>query len=131
LIILRRDSGVRFDPALPGWHLYGTDVATQARARGLRAWAGALPTIHNDRFHGVLGADFATCYHFLRKKWARRLPLRSPIVKIGRSSIHLWRSSRRTIRSQSVRLSMATDTSTAPEALAARCGWTDLTDCLQ
>jgi len=56
LIVLRRSSGLRFDEALPGWHMYGTDIAQTARAAGQGAYAGALPCIHNDRYHGSLGA---------------------------------------------------------------------------
>ena len=37
LIVLRRDSGLRFDEGLPGWHMYGTDIVQTARARLGRA----------------------------------------------------------------------------------------------
>ena len=58
LIVLRRDSGLRFDENLPGWHMYGTDMVQTARSRGLRAYAGGLPIIHNDRYHEAMLADF-------------------------------------------------------------------------
>lgn len=126
MIILRRDSGLRFDEAIPGWHFYGTDIVTQARARGLGAWAGGLPVIHNDRFHDALGQDFTDAYRAMQRKWAARLPIRSPIVKISRSGLHLMRDRWRARRSLSFRESMAVGTDTPVETLAARCGWADL-----
>ena len=126
LIILRRSSGLRFDEGLPGWHLYGTDIVTQARARGLHAWAGSLPCIHNDRYHEALGPDFTECYRALQRKWRDRLPLRSPITKISRSGLHLLRDRWRARKSTPDREAMAVGTDTPPEVLAARCGWSDL-----
>lgn len=127
LIILRRSSGLRFDEALEGWHFYGTDIVTQARAKGLKAWAGALPCIHNDRFHEALGPDFTASYHAMRRKWRHALPLRSPITKISRSGLHLIRDTWSARGSKDYRAGMALDTGTPVETLAARCGWSDLT----
>ena len=129
VIILRRATGLRFDEALPGWHLYGTDIVTQARARGLHAYAGALPTIHNDRYHEALGTDFDTAYHFLQAKWRDRLPLRSPIVKISRSGLHLLKNRWQNRRSAGFRAGMAIGTATPPETLTALCGWSNLAAC--
>lgn len=127
LIILRRGSGLRWDEALPGWHLYGTDIVTEARTRGLRAWAGALPTVHNDRHHPALGQDFTDSYRYLQRKWAGHLPLRSPITKISRSGLHLLRDRWKARGSEEFRAGMAVETETPVEVLAARCGWSDLT----
>ena len=127
LIVLRRASGLRFDEALGGWHFYGTDIVAQARARGLRAWAGALPCIHNDRYHEALGPDFAAVYRAMRRKWRQALPLRSPITKISRSGLHLLRDTWKARGSKGFREGMALDTATPVETLAARCGWSDLT----
>ncbi len=126
LIVLRRSSGLRFDEDLGGWHFYGTDIVAQARARGLRAWAGALPCIHNDRFHDALGPDFAAAYRAMRRKWRGQLPLRSPITKISRSGLHLIRDTWHARGSKDFRETMALDTGTPVETLAARCGWSDL-----
>lgn len=127
LIVLRRSSGLRFDETLGGWHFYGTDIVAQARARGLRAWAGALPCIHNDRFHGALGPDFTAAYKAMQRKWRDLLPLRSPITKISRSGLHLIRDTWKARGSRDFREGMALDTGIPVETLAARCGWSDLT----
>ena len=127
LIVVNRASGLRFDETLPGWHFYGTDIVTQARARGLTAYAGSLPCIHNDRFHAALGQDFADAYRHQQIKWRDRLPLRSPITKISRSGLHLMRDRWRARGTQDLREHMAIGTDHAPAYLAERCGWADLT----
>jgi glycosyltransferase involved in cell wall biosynthesis len=126
LIILRRDSGVRWDDQLPGWHMYGTDIVTTARTMGRTAYAGSLPCIHNDRYHDALGDDYRACYRYMQRKWAGHLPLRTPITKISRSGLHLWRDLRAARKSASFRKGMAVGTDTAVETLAERCGWASL-----
>lgn len=129
VIILRRDSRVRFDGALAGWHLYGTDIVTTARQMGLNAYAGALPCIHNDQFHPALDGNFQSCYRAMQRKWAKVLPLRSPIVKVSRSGLHLYRALYHTRISAGFRVEMAVETATSPEDFARRCGWADLRPC--
>jgi hypothetical protein len=97
-----------------------------ARAAGQGAYAGALPCIHNDRYHGALGADFDEAYRFMQRKWAGALPLRTPITKISRSGLHLMRDRWRNRHSAPIREGMAIGTDHAVEALAARCGWSHL-----
>lgn len=127
LIVMRRDAGTMWDTALPGWHFYGTDIVATARKAGRGAYAGALPTVHNDRYHPALGADFTECYRFMQAKWADDLPLRSPITKISRSGLHLLRDRWQARKSAGFRAGMATDTGAPVEILAERCGWADLT----
>lgn len=123
LIVMRRDAGLRFDGALPGWHLYGTDIATTARAAGRTAYAGALPCIHNDRYHEALGPDFTQCYRYMQRKWQTRLPLRTPITKISRSGLHLIRDNWKNRSTTPIRQGMAVRTDHPPAQLAERCGW--------
>lgn len=126
LIVMRRDAGVRWDEGLPGWHMYGTDIVATARAIGRTAYAGSLPAVHNDRYHEALGDDYRDCYRSMQRKWARSLPLRTPITKISRSGLHLWRDLRAARKSAIFRASMAVDTDTSVETLADRCGWASL-----
>ena len=126
LIVMRRDAGLRWDTALPGWHFYGTDIVATARAAGRGSYAGALPTIHNDRYHDALGPDFTESYRFMQHKWAAALPMRSPITKVSRSGLHLLRDRWQARSSAGFRAGMATGTDTAVEVLAERCGWANL-----
>lgn len=126
VIVMRRSAGLRFDEALSGWHMYGTDIVTQARARGLHAYAGALPTIHNDRYHDHLRQDYMDCYQAMRRKWRSMLPLRTPIVKISRSGLHIYKNRWIDYRSEKFRANMSVGIAHAPEFLASICGWSDL-----
>jgi hypothetical protein len=88
LLVVRRDSGLRFDPAL-GFHLYGADLCLQARDRGLAVVALAAPCHHNSRSVGLPQSFHASAKIFARK-WAHRLPVATPCVIIGRDgSVHL------------------------------------------
>ena len=82
LLVVRRDSGLRFDPAL-GFHLYGADICLQARERGLAVVALAAPCHHNSRSVGLPEAFFASAEVFARK-WSHRLPVATPCVIIDR-----------------------------------------------
>jgi hypothetical protein len=126
LIVLRRDSNLRFDEALPGWHMYGTDIAQAARAAKRDALAVGLPCIHNDAYHKALGDDFAASYRFMQRKWGGVLPLRTPITKISRSGLHLLRDNWRNGRTAAFRAQMSIGTAEDPRHIAALCGWANL-----
>lgn len=126
LIVLRRSSDLRFDEDLPGWHLYGTDIVQSAIARGLGAYAGGLPCIHNDGFKLKLGADFAECYRHLQRKWFAQLPISTSVTKISVSGLALMRTRWHAWRSAGLRSDMTVATTEDPSVLAARCGWADL-----
>lgn len=126
LIVLRRAAGLRFDEGLPNFHLYGTDIVQQARARGLGAWALPLPLVHNDGYKDSLGPDFAAPFHYLRRKWRAALPIRTPVITIAWHGLHLMRANRRAARNRALRRAMAAPTATDPARWAALCGWADL-----
>lgn len=123
LLVMRRDAGLRFDEALPLWHLYGTDIVQAARAAGRGAHVADLACVHNDGFHGRLGADFGAAYDFLRRKWAARLPVWSPIVRLDRFGLGLPAYRLRAWRSLERRRAMALDPGSDPRLFARRCGW--------
>ena len=127
LIVMRRASGLRFDEGLAGWHLYGTDIVTQARARRMQSYACALPLVHNDGYKDQLDDGFGAAYAYLQRKWAAGLPLRSPIIKISRTGHQLWRARWHNRRARNIRQDMAVDTALDPVAIAAACGWADVT----
>jgi hypothetical protein len=66
LLIVRRDSGMRFDPAL-GFHLYGADICLQARERGLAVVALEALCHHNSRSMGLPEEFFVSAEVFARK----------------------------------------------------------------
>jgi glycosyltransferase involved in cell wall biosynthesis len=127
LIVVRRASGIRFDETLPGWHLYGTDIAQTALARGLGVYAGGLPLIHNDGFKAELGKEFDLCYQYMQRKWRSRLPLATPVTRITKNGLHRFRERREERNSQAFRKTLAVDVNHDVELFAAACGWSDLT----
>jgi hypothetical protein len=85
LIVLRRDSGLRFDPSLPGYHLYGTDIVQAALSGAMGAYVIHAPVIHNSLPCPYLRDDYFRAYEHVRRRWNERLPLRSCAAPIHRS----------------------------------------------
>ncbi len=54
MLILRRKTGLRFDEALPGFHMYGADICLQAAERGKRSYAISACCVHNTNGIGLL-----------------------------------------------------------------------------
>jgi hypothetical protein len=82
LLIVRRDTHLRFDPAL-GFHLYGADICLQAREQGLAVVALEALCHHNSRSVGLPEEFFASAEVFVRK-WSHRLPIATSCVIINR-----------------------------------------------
>ena len=123
VVILRRASSVRFDDNLPRFHLYGTDIVQTARAAGLGAYVANLPVVHNDGFHDRLRKDFAEGYHYVRRKWRGRLPLRTPVLWVRWHGLSLMLYRLRAARSLKRRRAIAGDTATDPRVFSGQCGW--------
>ena len=84
--------GLRFDPDLPAFHLYATDIILQAAARGLRSYAIDAPVVHNSRRNPQpLDRGYRDAYRYMRRKWRDRLPLRTCVVDVTRSGWPMWR----------------------------------------
>jgi hypothetical protein len=66
-LALRRDSGLRFDEELGGFHFYGADLCLQARARDLRCYAVDAPVEHLSG--GRCDESFFQAAQRLRAKW--------------------------------------------------------------
>jgi hypothetical protein len=82
VLVVRRDSGLRFDPAL-GFHLYGADICLQARELGLAVVAIGALCYHNSASIGLPQAFYDSAAVFARK-WSHRLPVATPCVIIDR-----------------------------------------------
>ena len=92
LIVLRRNSGIKFDDALPGFHLYGTDIVLDAVERGFNSYAIDAPVVHNSVTVTHLDDRYVNAYRFMQKKWAHRLPLTTLIVPVSRTLWPIYRS---------------------------------------
>ncbi len=123
VIVMRRAAGLRFDPDLPGFHLYGTDIVQTARARGLGAWICEMPLVHNDAFHDRLGEDYARAHRYIRRKWRAALPLRTTVLEISARGFELAIHRARGWTSLGKRRSRSCGADTDPREISRRCGW--------
>ncbi len=82
VLVIRRSSGLRFDEALPGFHLYGTDICLEAERMGLRNYVVPALALHNSNGIAVLPWAFWRAWLFVRRKWFNLLPIDTPCVKI-------------------------------------------------
>jgi hypothetical protein len=88
VLIVRRDTPLRFDPAL-GFHLYGGDICLQAREQSLAVVALGALCHHNSASIGLPEAFYASAAVFARD-WSPRLPVATPCVVIDRlGEVHL------------------------------------------
>lgn len=83
ILIIRKSSGLRFDPRLPHFHLYGTDICMTARERGMVNYAFQGYCVHNTNQLLILPNEFYTCYRYTRSKWAHYLPIYTSCMKIS------------------------------------------------
>jgi hypothetical protein len=106
LIVVRRASGLSFDPKLPGYHLYATDLVQTAREARMGTYAICAPVVHNSRPLSCLDDAFFDAYRFVATKWRDRLPIPhnvAPLLPPGprflalrtRHKLIEWRHARR------------------------------------
>jgi hypothetical protein len=100
VIVLRRASGLRFDEALPGFHLYATDLCLAARTAGAGVYVVHAPAVHNSVPVRTLRGDYLDAYRYLKNKWAYMLPIRTPIAPITRYELGFWRAEWRRLRTR-------------------------------
>ena len=82
LLVVRRDSGLRFDAGLPGFHMYGTDICLEAEAQGLQNYVVPCFAVHNSNGLRFLPWGFwRACLHVWRTRKAQ-LPVHAPCVKL-------------------------------------------------
>jgi hypothetical protein len=85
VIVVNTAANLRFDERLPGFHLYATDIALEAKRRGLKTFVFNGPVVHNSRTHPrPVNEEFARAYRYMQKKWASLLPAATCVVPITR-----------------------------------------------
>jgi hypothetical protein len=84
VLIIRKSSGLRFDPYMPNFHLYGTDICMSAREKGMSCYAIPAFCIHNTNQIINLPAEFYECYRYIKRKWQKYLPIYTSCMKITR-----------------------------------------------
>ncbi len=84
VLILRRSSGLRFDPDLPHFHLYGVDICLSARHAGLTNHAIPAFCVHNTNQLLELPSQFYDCYRHIKRKWVHDLPIAASCMTLTR-----------------------------------------------
>jgi hypothetical protein len=88
LLLVRRASGVRFDAAMPSFHLYAADIIQTGISRGLKSYVLPVPIVHHSRAVVNLDAGYRAAYRHMRRKWRAVLPLHNLCVPIRRSNFY-------------------------------------------
>jgi hypothetical protein len=84
VLILRKSTGLRFDPAFPHYHMYGADICMAARRAGLGAFAIPAFCVHNTHQLLELPREFYECYRFFKTKWSAYLPIAASCMSVTR-----------------------------------------------
>jgi hypothetical protein len=84
VLVIRKSSGLRFDPTLPHFHLYGTDICMSAKDMGLMSYAIPAFCVHNTNQLVNLPIEFYNCYRHVKIRWGKYLPIYTSCITISR-----------------------------------------------
>jgi hypothetical protein len=90
IVIVRRGAGLSFDPAIPSFHLYGTDVIQTAKSRGMKSYVIEAPVIHHSRPTVDMRGGFQVAYRHMQRKWRASLPIPGLICPITPTMLPFW-----------------------------------------
>ncbi len=90
VLIMRKSSGLRFDPQLPHFHLYGTDICLSAKEMGMTSYAIPAFCVHNTNQLLTFPQEYYDCYRYVKNKWAKFLPIYTSCVRISRFDMELY-----------------------------------------
>lgn len=90
VLVIRKSSGLKFDPSLPNFHLYGTDICMSAKENGMACYVFPSFCIHNTIQIIDLPKEFYSCYWYVKKKWSKYLPIYTSCIKISRFNEELY-----------------------------------------
>jgi hypothetical protein len=90
LLVIRRAAGVAFDPDIPSFHLYGTDIIQTAKTRGMKSYVIDAPVIHHSRPTVDLRGGFRVAYGYMQRKWRSTLPIQNLVCPIYPTMIPFW-----------------------------------------
>jgi hypothetical protein len=92
VLVVRRSTDVLFDPRLPFFHLYGTDIVLTAARAGFQSFAVYAPVVHNSNALRGLDRTYRSAFDYMCAKWRSELPLRTPICVLSTNKLSLWRT---------------------------------------
>jgi glycosyltransferase involved in cell wall biosynthesis len=90
VLIVRKSSGLRFDPDLPSFHFYGADICLRAAARGMKSYAIPAFCVHNTQMYAALPQEFYACYRYFKQVWRDCLPVHTSCITVSRFDRELY-----------------------------------------
>lgn len=91
VLIFRKSSRLFFDPRLPHFHFYGTDLCMRAAELEMKSYAMSAFCIHNTAQILRLPEEFYRGYFHIRRVWKDRLPIETTCIRISRSNAQVYR----------------------------------------
>jgi hypothetical protein len=82
VLIFRKSTGLKFDPNLPYFHMYGVDICLQAKSFGMTNYAIPAFCVHNTNQLVKLPAEFYACYSYIKRKWPKDLPIHTSCMTV-------------------------------------------------
>ncbi len=122
LLIVRTASGLRFDPELPSFHLYGADIILTAQKAGMSAWVIDLPVVHHSRPVISLSGAYLVAYRYMQRKWRAELPVFNLVCPLEPNMLRYWITQLRLRRKHRARANRP-DPEGDPVAIARRIGY--------
>jgi glycosyltransferase involved in cell wall biosynthesis len=110
VLILRKSSGLTFDPYLPDFHFYGTDICLSARKSGLTCYVISAFAIHNTRTLKILPSQYFDGYFHVKKTWSEYLPIYTACANVTKLDRDFYVQQLKKVRNYILRR----DTSPAP-----------------
>ncbi|SRR5579871_918122 len=91
VLIFRKSAGLRFDDALPHFHMYGVDICMRAAEAGRKNYAIPALCVHNSMYYLVLPQEFYECCRHIRRAWKSQLPIQTSCIRITASNGYVYK----------------------------------------
>jgi Glycosyltransferase like family len=91
VLIIKKSSGLRFDPNLPHFHFYGADICLRANRLGRTSYAISAFCLHNTQFNLVLPREFYACYRHIKREWRAQLPIQTTCVRVTKYDLDMMK----------------------------------------
>jgi hypothetical protein len=91
VLIIKKSSGLRFDPNLPHFHFYGADICLRANGLGRKSYAISAFCLHNTQFNLVLPREFYACYRHIKREWRAQLPIQTTCVRVTKYDLDMMK----------------------------------------
>jgi hypothetical protein len=74
MLVIDRSSGIRFDPTIHGYHMYGLDICLQARSAGYNVSAHCMDIVHHEKYSNSIYKDRSFMSNLIKvhRKWNRK-----------------------------------------------------------